>query len=139
MNIQPDAPVFDVRHIQRNIAIEGWILACLYLPQAGDARGHIESAQVAQLVLAHLAADGWPWTNNTHLAAQHIEELGQLVERILAQEAAQPGNAWIVADLEQHALALVQVHYAGAPFFRIANHSPKFDAAKDVALLADAL
>ena len=69
---------------------------------------------------------------------QHIEELGQFVEGILAQEAAQPGDAGVVGDLEQYAVALVHVHDVGAALLRIAHHGTKLDAAEDTALLPDA-
>ena len=94
---------------------------------------------MAQLVLAHLAADGRPRTDNAHIAAQHIVELGQLIQRVSAQEAAEPGDAGIVGNLEQYLPALVQVHHAGAPPFRVADHGAELDAAEDAALLADAV
>ena len=139
LEIEPDAPVLDVGDIQRDIAVERGILARLHLPQAGDARQSLEAAQVAQLVLPHFAGQRRTRTDDAHVAAQNIEELRQLIQRILAQESAQPGDARVVGDLEQHAVALVHVHHVGAPLLRVAHHGAELDAAKDAALLADAL
>ena len=49
-----------------------------------------------ELVFLHLACHRRPWPDNAHLATQHVEELRQLIQGILAQEAAQPRNARIV-------------------------------------------
>ena len=55
-------------------------------------------------------ASGGRGPDDAHVAAQDVEELRQLVERILAQEAAHARDARVVGDLEQHAVALVHVH-----------------------------
>ena len=48
-----------------------------------------------------------PRADERHLAAQHVEQLRQLVEREAAQEAADRRHARVVADLEQRAVGLV--------------------------------
>ena len=57
LEIEPDAPVFDVGHVERDVAVEGGILASLHLPEAGDAGRDIEAAQMAELVLLDFAGD----------------------------------------------------------------------------------
>ena len=43
-----------------------------------------------------------------HLAADHVDQLRQLVEREAAQEAPDPGHPRVLADLEQRARLLVE-------------------------------
>src|SRR5580692_6624305 len=138
LDVEPDAPVFDVRDIERDVAVEGWILTALDLPQPSDTGGHIETAQVAELVFAHLAGDGRAGTDDTHFAAQNIKELGQFVKRVFAQEAADLGNARIIADFEEDAIALVHVHEVAALLLGVADHGAELGAAEDVSFFADA-
>ncbi len=139
LEIEPDAPVLDVGDIERNIAVERGILAALHLPETGDARRDIEAAQMVELVFHHFAGNRRTRTDHAHVAAQNIEELGQLVERVLAKETTDPGDAWIVGDLEKHAIALIHVHHVGTALFCIANHGSEFEAAEDTTFFADAL
>ena len=80
-----------------------------------------------------------PRTYNAHIAAQNIEELGQLVKRVFAKETTHPCNAGIVGDFEKNAIALIHVHHVGTPFFRIANHGSEFETAENTTLFANAL
>ncbi len=48
-----------------------------------------------------------PRADERHLAAQHVEQLRQLVERPAPQERADARDARVLADLEQRALLLV--------------------------------
>lgn len=41
-----------------------------------------------------------PGADHAHLPAQHVDELGQLVEARLAQESPQPGHPGVVFQLE---------------------------------------
>jgi hypothetical protein len=79
LEIKPDIPVVSVRHNQRDIAGERRIPTGLHLPQASDAWGHVEAAQMAELVFLHLVGKGRTGADNAHLAAQNIEELRQFV------------------------------------------------------------
>ena len=94
---------------------------------------------MAELVLLDLAGQRRARAHHAHVALEHIEELGQLVEGILAQKAAERGDARVVGDFEQHAVALVHVHHVGAALLGVADHGAELDAAEDAALLADAL
>ena len=62
---------------------------------------------MSQIVLAHFACDRWTWSDHAHIAEQHVEELGQLIQRILTQESADLGDARVVGHLEEDALTLV--------------------------------
>ena len=72
------------------------------LPQAGDAGTHLEPAvAAARRTAATSPASGGRGPDEAHLAAQHVDELGQLVDGVPAQQAAGPGDARVVLHLEQ--------------------------------------
>ena len=48
-------------------------------------------------------------THQAHVAAQHVEQLRQLVEGVAPQEPADRRDAGVVLDLEEHAVGLVVV------------------------------
>ena len=56
---------------------------------------------MVQLVALHFAGDRRPRPHHAHIAAQHIDQLRQLIQRILAQETPRPRDARIIGDLEQ--------------------------------------
>jgi len=66
------------------------------LPQPGDSRLDAEELGLVDTVLGQLDVPEHPWTHETHVAPQHIEELRQLVEADPPQEAADRGDSRIV-------------------------------------------
>jgi len=80
LEVEPDAPIIDIGHVERDVTGEGWVLAALDLPEAGDSGSHVETAQVVEIVLAHFAGQGWTRAYDAHLSAENIDELGQLVK-----------------------------------------------------------
>ena len=60
-----------------------------------------------KFIFLDLARDRRPRTDDAHFSTQHIEELRQLVKAVLPEEAADAGDAGIVAHLKQNAVALV--------------------------------
>ena len=60
------------------------------LPQAGDAGLHRQPAAMPQVVALDLARERRPRADEAHLAAQHVQELRQLVEARASQEPARP-------------------------------------------------
>src|SRR5690606_39989214 len=59
------------------------------------------------VVGVHLAAHLGTGADHTHVAAQHVEELGQFVEAVFAQEPADRGDARVVLELEEQRVAAV--------------------------------
>ena len=78
------------------------------LPQPGDPRQHQVALLVPLLEPLEVAHRQRPRTDERHLAADHVDELRQLVEREAAQEPPDPRQPRIVADLEQRARLLVE-------------------------------
>src|SRR5437867_11806051 len=65
------------------------------------------------LVLLDLVGNGWPWSDQRHLASQHVPELRELVEARLPQHPADPRGARVVGDLERVVVALLRHSLAG--------------------------
>src|SRR6185295_2237677 len=69
------------------------------LGPAGDARLHLVAKHVSRHATPELFDEARPLrsgADQAHLAAQHVEELGQLVEAPAPEEPAQPGATRIV-------------------------------------------
>ena len=65
--------------------------AALDLGPAGDARPHLEPAPLALGVAVDLLLHGRARADDRHLALEHVDEVGQLVEREAAQQRAPRG------------------------------------------------
>ena len=99
------APATSARdtEVQVHEIVEVELRAPGHLPQARDAREH--EVALAVPVLEHLvvALGQRPRPDQRHVAAQHVHQLRQLVEREAPQEAPDRGQPRVVADLEQGA------------------------------------
>ena len=62
-------------------------------------RGHAEPALVPLFVVLPFVRKARPWAHEAHVAAQHIEQLGQLVQAGLPDEAADVRDPVLVDDL----------------------------------------
>ena len=83
----------DVLHVEVHPLLESDLVAAAHLPEAGEARAHREPAALPRLVLRHFAGQGRPRTDDAHFAAQHVDELRELVDAELADEATHGGDA----------------------------------------------
>ncbi len=106
LDIEPDTPVFNVPRVvfqafahQARVGA-GFAPEAVYLRVARDAWRYkvpnqvfLNHLRIFLGVLKHVR----PWPHHRHIAAQHIEELGQLVEACLAQERPDLGNAFVAA------------------------------------------
>ena len=77
----------------------------------GHAGLELQAAAVRALDAAVLVGYQRARADEAHLAAQDVEQLGQLVERAAAQQPPGPGHARVVGDLEQP-VGLVERHAA---------------------------
>src|SRR5215471_4709605 len=69
------------------------------LPPARDARRCQMPRMLPRLILRDDLRQLGPWTDQAHRSAQHIPELGQLVEATAPQETTDRRDAWIVGRL----------------------------------------
>src|SRR5437870_9435836 len=66
-------------------------------------------------------------TDQAHLAPQDVQYLRDLVERVLAEERADPGHARVVLDLEERTRGLVVVLERRLPRRRVDVHRAELE------------
>src|ERR1043166_1717307 len=104
--VEPQRPAVDVHQIELNPLLVGAPTAAADLPQAGDARLRGEAAHlVATGELREVALQDRPRSDDAHVAAQDVDELGQLIHAREPQPTPQGSRAGIVLDLEERAIA----------------------------------
>src|SRR5437899_4335856 len=108
------------------------------LPQAGKPRGNVKAAKMLKIVSFEIIFGMRPWTDNAHITLEHIEELRQFINAVLAKETSQAGDAGIVHNLEGGAIALIHMHQAVFAGISISYHRAEFVAAEFPALAAHA-
>ena len=96
------------------------------LRPAGDAWAHIVTMQLCISVPWHIARQEGAWADEAHVAAEHIPQLGELVEGRGADEAAYGGEAVGVGEEVAGGVAAV-------------GHGLEFDEAEDFAVEAGAV
>src|SRR5258708_39469880 len=99
----------DVLHIEVHPILKSDLVPAAHLPQAGEAGANRQAPTLPRLVLCYLSGQGRPRTDDAHLAAQHVDELRELVDAELADEATHRRDARVFLDLEDRAILLVFV------------------------------
>ena len=92
---------------------------------------------MAEIVALDFAGDRRPWAHHAHIPTQHIEKLGQFVQGVFTQKVTEPCDAGIIADLEEHSVALVHVQNLVPAKFCICNHGTELHTAEDAPLFSD--
>jgi hypothetical protein len=70
------------------------------------------------------------WSDERHIAAQHIPQLGQFIETGCSQKSSHAGNSRIVFHFERRAVLLVHGQQSRLAVFGVDDHRPKFEHAK---------
>src|SRR5207248_969401 len=60
-----------------------------HLPRTRQPRSHAQEETAVVAVLPHLVGHDGPWTDEAHVAAEHVPQLGQLVDARTAQKPAE--------------------------------------------------
>src|SRR5262249_9218538 len=111
--IQQRRPLLGIVNIEQAHLIEGNITAPAGLPEARQPWRHIQTLAVPILVLRYLTRQRRARANETHLAAQDIEELRQLIKAQLANHPSDPCHTRVVLDLEERPIGFIQLLEAG--------------------------
>ena len=98
---------------------------------AGEARRPPEPAgegigvsRLQKFAVAGLERTG---ADQAHLAPEHVDQLGQLVQLHPPQQPPQGRDAGVIADLEQHTAGrLVEGLHLAEPLLRVHRHRPEF-------------
>src|SRR5215210_3951942 len=88
-----------------------------------------------------LVEDQRSWADEAHLTLHDVDQLWQLVQRIATQEPPDPGDPWIVRNLEHARVAtilcvLVQVRVLALVLIGIGSHRPELVDAKQMLSVA---
>ena len=102
-------PVVDVVEVEALVVLERGVAAAVHLPHASDAGPDAQAVAQLLVPLEHLSGQRGAGADHAHLVAEHVDQLGQLVERRLAEEAADACDAGVVLHLEEGAVGLVEV------------------------------
>src|SRR5207248_217120 len=78
-------------------------------PQAGDARTNTQPIELPVVILLEFIAERRPRPDQAHVSKQHVNELGQLVDRGAAQQSPQARDTLIVDEFVHRAFAAVDV------------------------------
>src|SRR5205085_4773401 len=99
VEIEPGRPVPYIIVIQFDPFAIGGLVPSGYLPQPGESWYYlpVEGERIA--IFFDLTVDDRPRPHQAHFAAQDIPQLRQLVQAGLPQNAADPGDSWIVPEL----------------------------------------
>src|SRR6266571_7774630 len=110
-NLQVEArrPVIDVIEVELHPAIEVNRVAAADLPETRQSRFHRKAPAMPPVIRRDFLRNGWPRSDETHVALEHVPELRDLVERELAQPAADAGDARIAVGLEDRSGHLVEM------------------------------
>src|SRR5205814_7364380 len=109
-----------------------------HLPEAGHARHEVEAAALPAVDAAILVGHERPRPDEAHLAANHVDELGQLVQIGAAKEAAHTRDAWVLGHLEEALGALVARHELRLHRVGAVVHRAELEDPEGLAVAADA-
>src|SRR5687767_11966940 len=126
-DVEPDRPVLDVVEVEPHEVVEREVRAARDLPQARDSRQHEIALAVPRLELVVVAQRQGSRADQAHLAGEHVQYLGQLVERELPQEAADAGDARVLADLEESSRRLVVLFERHLLLGSALHHRPELE------------
>src|SRR5436190_13338390 len=100
-DVEPDRPVLEVVEVKPDEVVEAEVRAAGDLPEAGHSGQDVVPLAMPVLELRVVAERQRARPDETHLAAQDVEELRDLVERESSQDGAERGDARIAPQLEQ--------------------------------------
>jgi hypothetical protein len=137
----PQCPVLHIPKIELHAALIAGVATAAHLPEAGHARSRLVVVGDVPAVADDFRLDDWPRADQAHLAAQYIKKLRQLIEAGLAQQAADSGDARVVAQLLglrpfSKRVGIAPQHIA-QHLIGIGDHGAELEAAEAVAVGAN--
>ena len=95
LKIQPEGTVLDVIQIHHHHIVIAHLAAAANLPEAGHPWGNLKPPPVP--LLHHLILEGQagPGADEGHVALEHIEQLGQFIDAVSADNSADRGHPGI--------------------------------------------
>ena len=130
LQIGDHAAFGDVLQITSDHTVEVGVVAVRDLPPAGDTGLHGKALQVVLGVLGHLVGQRRARAHDGHLAKEHVNELRELVDGVLADELADLGDARVVLHLEHGAGDLVALPELGEALVGVTVHAAELPHAE---------
>ena len=122
IDVLTHAPVIDVLEVEVHPVLEGHLVPPADLPEAGEPRGDREPPALPGLVLRHLLRHRWTRADERHVAAEHVHQLGQLVDAVLAKDAPQRRHPGVTLHLEDRPQLLVLRSEGGLERLGVDHH-----------------
>src|SRR5690606_17259467 len=88
--------------VELHLLLERNVTATRHLPDAGDARHHMQPLAIFQRVLRHLIGQRWARTSRTPVTSQYMEQLRHLVNTVATDKPTYARHPWIAFHLENH-------------------------------------
>ena len=140
-DVAQERHVLPVSDVQLDHSLERGFVFAADLPQTCNARDGIESLTLFNGESFELISQAGPWTNQSHLTSQDVEQLRKLVQTRGSQQPAQWNQARIAESIElchgdgraqklfkmSFMRACVGVHHHGSEFEALERLSEKSD------------
>ena len=136
-DVEADGPVLHVEHVTALVVGERRGVARLDLPESGDTGLDPVAQEESVGEVRHLVLECRTGADQAHLAAQHVPQLGQLVEAGGVHEPPEAGEARIVAHLEQRPGAFVLGHDFGQAGLGVDHHGAQLEHGEGLAVEPD--
>ena len=130
LQVRDEAALGDVLQITADHPVKVGIVAVGHLPPAGDARLHCQALQVVVGVLRNLIRQRRARAHDGHLPQEHVEELRELVDGVLADELADFRYARVVPHLEHGTGDLVLLLELGEALIGVLVHGSELPHAE---------
>ena len=130
LEVRDGSALGDVLKVPSDHAVEPGRVALRHLPPAGDAGLDRQALQVEFRVLGHLVGQRRARAHDGHLAQEHVDELWELVDGVLADELADLRYAGVFPHLEHGAGDLVSPLELGEALVGVLVHGAELPHAE---------
>src|SRR6266404_191176 len=98
--IKQDRHALEIEQVHRDHLVERRFVLAVYLPVSGQARQTVHAFSLPRLIMGKFIWRARPRTNQTHLAAKHVENLRQLIQATRTKNSPERGQAWVAASIQ---------------------------------------
>ena len=137
-DIEPEGPVVNVLQVEADPFFEvDNFIAAADLPEAGEAGFDAQAAAMGKVAepFDFIHREG-TLTDEAHIAVQDIQELGEFIEAVFAEEPANGGDAGVVCNLEDRTAHFVHGFELMFILLGVGYHGAEFIKGKGAAILA---
>ena len=129
-DVSQHGPVLHIADVQRLGFFLTQVGSARHLPRTGNTRLHQHTSGIRLVVLCHFLGQRRARAHHAHVALEHVQELRELVDGVLADELPDLGDARIVLHLEHGACDLVLLLELGEALVGVLVHGAKLPHTK---------